>query len=114
MIVNLAGTTTTQNKEITQGAALSIDIDGTLQRIDIGPAPVYLNVRDATGVFVSTTVGGPTGNNFKVSIPLAANVLPGIYAGTLAMRACLDVACNTVYPGTLITVAYNLRVNPPG
>ncbi len=112
MIVNLAGTTTLQNKEITHGTTLNIEINGTLQRIDIGPAPVYLNVRDATGVFVSTTVGGPTGNDFKVSIPLAANVVPGVYSGTLAMRACLDAACNTVYPGTTVTVAYTLKVNP--
>lgn len=112
MIVNLSITTTAQSREVTQGGTLNIDIDGTLQRIDIGPAPVFLNTRDAAGVFVPTTVRGPSGNIFRVSIPLAAAVAPGVYSGTLAMRACLDAACNTVYPGTSVSVAYTLRVNP--
>lgn len=114
MIVNLAVTTTAQNREVTQGGTLSIDIDGTLQRIDIGPAPVFLDTRDAAGLFTPTTVSGPSGNIFRVSIPLAAAVAPGVYSGTLAMRACLDAACNTVYPGSIVSVAYTLKVHPAG
>jgi hypothetical protein len=114
MTVNLAVTTGAQAKEITQGAALSIDIDGTLQRIDIGPAPVYINVRDASGTFAATTVGGPSGNIFKVTVPIAANLAANSYAGTLVMRACLDADCNRVYVGTTASVAYTLKVKPPG
>jgi hypothetical protein len=111
MMVNLTTTTAAQTKEITRGSPLGIDIDGTLARIDIGPAPVFLNVRDASGIFADSTVMAPTGNVYKVTVSIAPNVAPASYNGTLVVRACLDSACLTPYAGTTASVAYSLKVN---
>ena len=114
MMVTLDLISVAQAREITAGAQASIDMNGTLQRIDIGPFPVYLDVHDALGVFAPTTQAGPTNNLFKVSVPIAPNVTPGSYVGTLVMRACIDPACKTVYAGNTVSLAYTLKVNAPG
>jgi hypothetical protein len=114
MIVHVAVTTGAQTKEMTQGASLNIAIEGSIQRIDIGPAPVFLDVRDAKGIFTTTTVMAPTINAFTLTVPVAPGVAAGSYTGTLVVRACLDASCLTPYLGDNGSVSYVLTVNPPG
>ena len=99
---------------ISQGDAFAATMSGTWQATAAGT--IYLQVSDSAGVFVAPapTLVSAKLSTYAIGLGLRTSTGPGVYTGTLSVRACEDSACSQPYAGTLHSVGYTVTVKKVG
>ena len=89
-------------------------MSGTWQATSAGT--VYLQVSDSAGAFVApaATLAPTKQSTYRIGLGWPASMAPGVYTGTLSVRACEDDLCAQPYAGTLHSVGYTMTVNKVG
>jgi outer membrane protein assembly factor BamB len=77
---------------------------------------IYLQASDSAGGFVAPapTLVSTKQSIYTVGLGWPASMPPGVYTGTLSIRACEDSQCAQPYAGTLHSVDYTMTVNKVG
>jgi outer membrane protein assembly factor BamB len=99
---------------IFQGETFAATMSGAWQTT--GAGTFYLQVSDSAGLFVAPAPMLPTPkkSTYGINLVLPTSTGPGVYSGTLSVRACEDSLCANPYSGTLHSVGYTVTVNKVG
>jgi len=100
--------------EISKGDRYAVTLGGTWQ--NTGTGAVYLQASDSAGTFVAPapTLVPPRPSTYRIALSLPTATAPGLYTGTLAVRACADSLCVQPYADTTHSIGYTLKVNALG
>lgn len=99
--------------EVAQGNRYTASLRGTWQ----APAdtPVYLQASDDSGTFDARAPSRvPRWSTYNLGLPLQRSKAPGVYTGTLTIRACADMLCANPYPDTTHSIGYTLTIKGIG
>ena len=110
--VTVAITSPAINASVTEGDPYSATVSGTWNATSLGNGAVYLEVSDSANTFTLPAIqAAPASNAFSYVLPIASAVTSGERTGTITVRACKDVACNSTYVGTSGSVSYRLSIS---
>lgn len=102
------------NASITQGDAYSASVSGTWSASNLGNGAVYLQVTDSANTFILPAIQQAPGNKaFSYALPIATALASGEHSGSIAVRACKDVACSQPYSGATGSISYRIVVGNP-
>lgn len=92
-------------------ATVTFAVGGTWTATYLGSNPVYLQISDNAGTFVSPAPVVASGDGrFQYTLPIA-NALPnGPRSGLITVRACRDALCTQPYRDATMSIAYQLRI----
>lgn len=112
--VTLTLSTAPVSAVIDKGDAFSVTMSGTWQATVAGT--IYLQASDSAGIFVAPApvLASPKRSTYNIGLGWPTSTSPGVYTGTLSVRACEDSLCAQPYAGTLHSVGYTVTVNKVG
>ncbi|WP_377158990.1 BACON domain-containing protein [Roseateles sp. UC29_93] len=98
--------------DIVAGRASTLAVTATVNDPAAFSGTVYAVVVDDKGVLDSTVSLGPlTGNTLVATLRTAAGLSAGRYTGTLQIKLCRDAGCSAQYPGSPVSLPYDIIVN---
>lgn len=73
--------------------------------------PVYVQVSDSTGTFLSTAkLASEPANHFTLTLQANPALAAGHYTGSFQLNVCHDQGCLQPVPGSPVPVAFNIRI----
>lgn len=110
--VQLTLTTPPISQEIPFGEPINQLFQGRWTATTAGIGQVYLQLVDQGGAFPQSPPLAFTDPAYNIRMQLANTVLPGLYEGTMTVRACEDAQCARPYVDASQTVSYRILVKP--
>ncbi|GAA5072088.1 PQQ-binding-like beta-propeller repeat protein [Lysobacter panacisoli] len=91
--------------------AFTTAVGGTWTATYLGSNPVYLQISDNAGTFVSPAPATASGDGrFQYTLPLVGGLPTGPRGGLITVRACRDALCTQPYRDATMSIAYQLQI----